>query len=77
MGTLSRELRQCAADTEVTCTVDTAAHVLHTRLDVRCRVNQFGAGRPGQYLVTDGLLKVKNRVLESKLFSAENNTKYF
>lgn len=47
MGTLSRELRQCAADADVFCTVGAATHVLHTGLDVRFRVNQFGAGAPG------------------------------
>lgn len=47
MGTLSGELRECAADTEVTCAVGAATHVLHAGLDVRFRVNPFGAGAPG------------------------------
>lgn len=47
MGTLSRELGDCAADTEVTCTVGTATHVLCAGLDVRFRVNLVGTGAPG------------------------------
>lgn len=47
MGTLTRELRECAADTDVTCLVGASTHVLHTGLDVRFRVYQFGAGAPG------------------------------
>lgn len=73
MGTLSRELRQCAADTEVVCTVGAAAHVLHTGLDVWFRVYQVGAGAPGlwtQHLVTDGLLtgKEKTKLLCCKCY---------
>lgn len=73
MGTLSRELWDCAADTEVTCAVGTATHVLYAGLDVRFRVNPLGAGAPGlwtQHLVTGGLLKWKNRqVIETMLQS--------
>ena len=46
MGTLSGELRECAADTEVIWTVGAATHVLHTGQDVRLRVDQCGAGAP-------------------------------
>lgn len=47
MGTLSRELRQCAADAEVTCCVGAATHVLHAGPDVGFRVDQVGTGAPG------------------------------
>jgi len=60
MGALSRELWQCTADTEVTCTVGTATHVLGTSLDVSFRVNQFCARAPGlwtEHFVTGGFLK--------------------
>lgn len=59
MGTLSRELRECAADTKVIWMVGTATHVLHTGLNVRLGVNQFGTGAPGfcmQHLFTGVLL---------------------
>lgn len=47
MGTLSRELGQCAADAEVTCCVGAATHVLRAGLDVGFRVNQVSTGAPG------------------------------
>lgn len=46
VGTLSRELGQCAADAEVTCCVGAATHVLHAGPDVDFRVNQVGTGAP-------------------------------
>lgn len=64
MGTLSRELRQRATKTEVTCTVGAATHVLDAGLDVRFGVYLIGAGAPGlwtQDLVTGGLLKGERR----------------
>lgn len=63
MGTLSRELGQCAADAEVTG-VGAATHVLRAGLDVRFRVDPAGAGAPGlgtQHLLTAGLLVRENK----------------
>lgn len=60
MGALARELSECAADAKVICMVGTATHVLYTGLNVRLRVDQFGAGAPGfcmQHLFTGVLLK--------------------
>lgn len=47
MGTQARELRQRAADAEVTCCIVAATHVICAGLNVRFRVNQAGAGAPG------------------------------
>lgn len=63
MGTLSRELGQCAADAEVTC-VGAATQVLCAGLDVRFRVDQAATGAPGlgtQHLLTAGLLVRENQ----------------
>lgn len=59
MWTLSWDLRQCAADTEVIWSAVAATHVLHTGLDVDFSVDEFGAGAPGlweQHLLTLCLL---------------------
>lgn len=55
MGTLARELGQCAADADVS-RVGAATQVLCAGLDVRFRVDQAGAGAPG--LGTQRLLTV-------------------
>lgn len=62
MGTLPRELGQCAADAEVTC-VGAATHVPLAGLDVHVRVDQAATGAPGlgaQQLLTAGLLVREN-----------------
>lgn len=63
MGTLARELGQCAADADVTC-VGAATQVLFAGLDVRGRVDQAGTGAPGlgtQHLLTACLLVWENK----------------
>lgn len=73
MGTLPRELCQCAADAEVACCVGAATHVPRAGLDVSFGVYQAGAGAPGlgpQHLLTGGFLVRGNtrRVAETEGF---------
>lgn len=64
VGTLSRELRECAADTQVAGVAAAAAHVKHTGLDVMLRVDSLAARAPGLWtkkLVTRALLQAKSK----------------
>lgn len=47
VGTLSRELREGAADTQVAGVAAAAAHVKHAGLDVMLRVDALAARAPG------------------------------
>lgn len=47
MGTLSRKLRECVADTGVNGVAAAAGHVQHTGLDVMLSVDSLAARAPG------------------------------
>lgn len=70
VGTLPRELRECAADAWATGVAGAAAHVEHTGLDVMLRVDLLAARAPGLWakqLVTGALLQVKRRKKKEKV----------
>lgn len=74
MGTLSGELRQRAADAEVTC-VGAATQVVRAGLDVRFRVDQAGTGAPRlgtQQLLAAGLLVRENRTCSRVVWKCQS-----